>query len=343
MVNDRLDELLKEVEKRKKTKDVQMSLDYVPSWITGAKTLLEKINRCVEKLDGKQDELSTTQLFAVNSGITQAKVEHYDAIPIVVGNPTESGSVNLTKLKIGDTVYNTSLFSLNEPIIHANIWRGKNLGSVVTDEQKYAIGSGTFKDLFIGDYWEINNRKWRIADMDYFYNVGDIALKKHHLVIIPDQYLYLAVMNDTSSTSGGYAGSKMRTAGLDDAKNIINSAFGDLVVTHRDFFTNAVTDGRPSGGAWFDSTVELMNEIMVYGCHIRAAMGTGAIVPTNYTTAKKQLSIFRLNTTLLNQKAGLWLRDIVSSNQFAHVSYSGAASAEIADHPEYIYPYFVIG
>lgn len=51
MINDRLDEILKEVEKRKKTKDVQMSLDYVPSWITGAKTLLEKINRCVEEIE----------------------------------------------------------------------------------------------------------------------------------------------------------------------------------------------------------------------------------------------------------------------------------------------------
>lgn len=51
MINDRLDEILAEVEKRKNTKDVQMSLDYVPSWITGAKTLLEKINKCVEKIE----------------------------------------------------------------------------------------------------------------------------------------------------------------------------------------------------------------------------------------------------------------------------------------------------
>ena len=113
MINDRLDELFKESEKRKKTKDVQMSLDYVPSWITGAKTLLEKINRCVEKVDGKQDELSTAQLSAVNSGITQAKVEHYDAIPIVVGNPTESVTDNLTKIKIGDTVYKISKYQHN--------------------------------------------------------------------------------------------------------------------------------------------------------------------------------------------------------------------------------------
>lgn len=134
MVNDRLDELLKESEKRKKTKDVQMSLDYVPSWITGAKTLLEKINRCVEKVDGKQDELSNTQLSAVNSGITQAKVEHYDAIPIVVGNPTESGSVNLTEIKIGDTVYNIPSgggSELYEHIISLNVSSNFSLKLIV--------------------------------------------------------------------------------------------------------------------------------------------------------------------------------------------------------------------
>ena len=52
------------------------------------------------------------------------------------------------------------------PINHRNIFRGKNLGSAVTEEQKTAIQSGTFDDLFVGDYWEIDGVKWRIVDMD---------------------------------------------------------------------------------------------------------------------------------------------------------------------------------
>lgn len=233
---------------------------------------------------------------------------------------------------------------ISSSVMRANTWRGKNLGTVVTDEQIAAIRGGTFEDLFIGDFWFIGNRVWRIADMDYFYNVGDILFMKHHLVIIPDVYIGESIMNEDATTNKGYYYSYMRNTGLNNAKNIINSAFGNLVQTHRDFFTNDVSNGRPVGGNWYDSTVELMNEIMVYGCHIRAAMGTGAIVPTNYTTAKKQLSIFRLNPTLLNQRKGLWLRDIVSSELFAHISYSGAASAETANASNTgIYPYFIIG
>lgn len=229
------------------------------------------------------------------------------------------------------------------PEMHANIFRGKNLGTSVTNAQKAEITAGTFKDLFVGDYWVINGTTWRIADMDYFYQVGDTAFTKHHLVMIPDGILYSAVMNDSATTSGGYTGSKMYTTGLDQAKSIINSAFGSLVQTHRDYLTNAVTDGRPSGGAWFNSTVELMNEVMVYGCHIRAAMGTGAIIPANYTTAKKQLSIFRLNPKMLNKMQYIWLRDVVSSTNFASVNYYGAATTDYAYFSFGVRPYFVIG
>ncbi len=66
-------------------------------------------------------------------------------------------------------------------------------------------------------------------------------------------------------------------------------AFGSLVLTHKDIFVNAVTNGHPSGVTWVDSDVELMNEIMVYGTFVHAAVNEGTIVPSNYTTAKLNL------------------------------------------------------
>ena len=39
---------------------------------------------------------------------------------------------------------------------HNGIYRGNNLGSSVTEEQWNAIQSGTFEDLYIGDYWTIS-------------------------------------------------------------------------------------------------------------------------------------------------------------------------------------------
>ena len=43
---------------------------------------------------------------------------------------------------------------------HNAIYRGKYLGTAVTDEQYAAIAAGTFDDLYIGDYWKINGVNW---------------------------------------------------------------------------------------------------------------------------------------------------------------------------------------
>lgn len=226
---------------------------------------------------------------------------------------------------------------------HRNIWGGRNLGSSVSVEQRAAIKDGTFDNLFVGDYWVINGVTWRIWDMDYFYRCGDTDFTTHHTVVVPDNSLYSHVMNDTNITEGGYIGAKMYTEGLEQAKTTIKDAFGDMVLTHRDYLINAVTNGHPSAGAWFDSEVELMNEIMVYGCHIYAAMGNGTTVPTKYTTGKQQFAAAMLNPSIVNRRYTYWLRDVVSSATFALVRDGGSASCAGASDSLGVRPYFIIG
>ena len=228
-------------------------------------------------------------------------------------------------------------------INHRNVYRGKNLGSSVTAAQKAAIQAGSFDDLFIGDYWIINGVTWVIADMDYFYNCGDIAFTKHHLVIVPNDPLYDAQMNESYVTTGGYVGSKMYTENLNSAKATISAAFGDMVLSHRDYFTNAVTDGHPSAGAWLDSTVDLMNEVMVYGTHMFAPANNGVTTPARITVAKQQLALFALNPKAINNRQGIWLRDVVSATHFAYVYGSGRADYANALDSLGVRPEFCIG
>lgn len=226
---------------------------------------------------------------------------------------------------------------------HRNIWGGRNLGSSVSAEQRAAIQTGTFDNLFVGDYWVINGITWRIWDMDYFYRCGDNRFTTHHLVVVPDSSLYGHVMNDANTTEGGYVRSKMYTEGLEQAKTAFKAAFGDMVLTHREYLTNAVTNGYPSAGAWFDSEVELMNEIMVYGCHVYAPMGNGSTIPNKYTVGKQQFAAAMLNPSIVNHGFTYWLRDVVSSASFAYVSYGGNASLNGASASDGVRPYSVIG
>lgn len=223
------------------------------------------------------------------------------------------------------------------------IYRGKNLGAVVTEEQKANIKNGTFKGFFLGDYWTIGSYTWRIVDFDYWYNCGDTAFTTPHLVIMPDKPLYNAQMNETNITTGGYTGSLMYTENLDQAKTLAASAFGDLILTHREYLTNAVTDGHASAGAWFDSTLDLPNEIMMYGCHVYAAMNNGTVIPTNYTIGKTQLALFTVVPKLISNRATFWLRDVVSSADFADVTDGGYPNFCPASYSYGVRPVFAIG
>lgn len=224
------------------------------------------------------------------------------------------------------------------------LFRGKNLGTALTAVQKAAIKDGSFKGMFLGDYWSIGGRIWRIVDMDYWYNCGDTAFTSHHLVIMPDEALYNAQMNTTNVTTGGYVGSEMYKSKLANAKTIVNAAFQGSVLTHREYLCNAVANGRPSGGAWFDSSIELPNESMMYGHPHFSPTSDGSTVPTIYTISKTQLALFMVCPRfIVNRAYNQWLRDVVASAYFAIVGNSGGADCSLASGSRGVRPVFPVG
>lgn len=235
---------------------------------------------------------------------------------------------------------------------HNSIFRGKNLGSTVTAAQYAAIANGTFKDLYIGDYWTIGGVNYRIAAFDYYFNTGDTACTKHHAVIVPDTQLYTAQMHNTSSgsyesgaantTEGGYVGSDMYKTGLEKAKTTIKAAFAGHVLSHRLYLTNAVANGRPSNGAWFDSEVDLMTEHMVYGNGVFSPVSDGSSVPTNYRIGKSQLPLFMFRPDLISNRQWYWLMDVVSAAYFAWVGSNGNAYYGDASSAYGVRPAFLI-
>lgn len=224
---------------------------------------------------------------------------------------------------------------------HNCIYRGKNLGTSVTEEQYAAISSGKFTDLYIGDYWVINGVTYRIAAFDYYYNCGDTNFTKHHVVIVPDTSLYKAQMNTSNVTTGGYTGSAMYKSNLAQAKTTIKAAFGSAhVLTKRELLTNAVNGNTPSGWAWFDSDVELMNEVQAYG-----SVAWGAHDGNGYNVASGdgQFPLFMFDRTKLHNREDYWLRDVSSAAGFSDVGRTGIADYLGASNSFGVRPAFCIG
>lgn len=235
---------------------------------------------------------------------------------------------------------------------HNAIYRGKSLGSTVTTAQYAAIKAGTFDDLYIGDYWTIGGVNYRIAAFDYYLNSGDTNCTTHHVVIVPDTCLYNAQMHNTSSggyeggaantTTGGYVGSDMYKSNLEQAKTTIKSAFSGHVLKHRIYLTNAVANGRASGGAWCNSEVDLMCEQMVYGSGIFSPVSDGSNVPANYRVEKSQLPLFQHEPSRICNRNNWWLRDVITASTFASVGGSGGANYNSASYSYGVRPAFCI-
>ena len=225
---------------------------------------------------------------------------------------------------------------------HNSLYRGKFVGDAVTDAQYAAIAAGTFEELYIGDYWRINNVHWRIAAFDYFLHIGDTETTKHHVVIVPDVNLYSAKMNDTDTTDGAYVGSKMYKEGLSQAKTIVKEVFSDHVLKHRIYLSNAASNGKASAGAWFDSEVDLMCEQMVYGSGIFSPVSDGTAVPNNYRAEKSQLPLFAFFPWLISNRTYSWLRDVISATAFSRISSGGYADIGNSSYSYGVRPYFCI-
>lgn len=238
-------------------------------------------------------------------------------------------------------------------IQHRNVYRGKNLGTAITEAQQAAIHNATFDDLFIGDYWTINGNKYVIADMNYWKGRYDkltagegedpiLSVDKNHLVMIA-MSPGTAKMNDTNTTEGAYLGSKMYTENLPPIRETIAEDFGNLVVYHRECFSSSVNPEThvPSNHIWVDSYTDLLNEAMVYGGFIHSPSVPNTVNHDHYTIDREQLALFRLNPNALG-KTSCWLRDVINGSNFAIVNNSGLANFTYAFGTNSVRPAFAL-
>lgn len=241
-------------------------------------------------------------------------------------------------ISIEDNVVSTVLSS---GYTHNAVYREKLLGVNVSDAQYESIKAGTFDDMYIGDYWLINGVIWRIAAFDYYYGTGDATCTTHHVVIVPDTCLTTAQINQTATTSGGYAGSYMYTTpdyGLFACHPIIIKAFGEShLLTWRNYLLNAMDGGNYNGFSWYDCIVECMSCLHVFGS---VFYGTSAI---SYDTLEhSQFPLFTLNPYNISHQESYWLKEPSGSATFLRITVEGIIHGDYTNQTYGIRPYFCL-
>lgn len=223
---------------------------------------------------------------------------------------------------------------------HNAIYRGKNLGTITSSNLStflttHGITDGTFTDLYLGDYFIIQdgtyNAEWMVAGFNTHKNKGNNnIITGNHIAIIPRTVLFDDKMNSDNVTTGGYKGSYMHTTVMSTVTTRLNSVLGSHLLTRDALITNNVDTtnkssaytawaGASSGWEWVATRCELMTETEVYGAPIFSSsaydQGEGCM----------KLPVFNFINHVQFARAYLWLRSVANSTYFCVASGDGTA------------------
>ena len=211
---------------------------------------------------------------------------------------------------------------------HANIFRGQNLGDL-TATHIANIQNGTFHDMFVGDYFTVNGSTYVIADINYKKGHGDKTPLGNHLLLMPTDLSKTPTqtlapdgktthyMNDTDTTAGGFAGSKLYKTYLPQIEQKLASDFGSHLLSFRQIVSTHVDDnGVPDQAEWRDAKAMIPSETMIFGSAVNGNNKNGSWY--NVGDDACQLALMRLSREERNSyRSTIWLRDVCSTTNFA--------------------------
>lgn len=241
---------------------------------------------------------------------------------------TRGNSIKLIK-PLGDNTLASAI--LSGAAGHNAYYRGKSLGTSVTDTQWAAISAGTFDDMFIGDYWTINGMNYRIAAFDYYFNTGNSNIvTQHHVTLVPDISLCNAEMYSENSALA-YTETDMYKAGggLDTATTTIKAAFGEHILAHDQYLCTAENAGVETAKSWIEGReVDLMTEQNVFGSRCYSNVRENdEYVADHGTLDHQQFPLFAMNKALISNRKTFWLRNVAHPAKYACVMSTGICHA----------------
>ena len=220
------------------------------------------------------------------------------------------------------------------PEMHNQIYRGKNLGSIYTPTQKEAVLTGSFTDLWLGDYWVIGGVTYRIADFNYFMSTGEPSVTANHIVVVPDQHMGAPAPYHNAVEAPGYVNANIRST-LSSRASAIVTAFSDANLLAIPHILMSGTNGEYTKTS---SKFELLTLEYIYGSSSgRSALN--APQPTN------QFSLFRVAPRYIVPSAptSYYVQNLTPTRRPLYVNVGGVVfSNSLASKAEGIRPFFAL-
>lgn len=242
---------------------------------------------------------------------------------------------------------------------HNMFYRGKDLTDYTNDELHEMVSSGTFRDIYPGDYFDrtmgafsasatgSDNQsvtftrsqgtvRFYVAHLNYLNHTGNTDFGNvNHAILIAN--IGSSKMNATNTTGTGYPSCAL--AKILNSDTVVNAFKGSLGSNYvktgwKDLLPNSVGtvrgETKANGWDWVTQNIRLLNEQAVYGKREWSSQFDSGIL-------RDQFAIFRGNKYVVG-RVDWWLSSVYMSTDFCMVHGDGSANAGSASNSRVVVP-----
>ena len=308
----------------------QMSAEF-QAWFSGLKNAaLNPPNANVE-LAAVKSEVMTLKKHWDTGGMPAGSISSSTRIPLIApdGN-TSTSSADIFAYEIFDGI----------PSAHNALYRGKNLGSVMTTEQAAEVAAGTFRGLWLGDYWTNGGREYVIAGFDYWYGLRGVS--RHHIAVVPKYSVSGNAMHSGRMTNGVYY-TDMYQSVLPGFRTQFQNVFGNRIIPHPVVFISSYdAQSNPKAYTSLDVDISIPDPGMVSTSGWTTGISDG--VTRNRSSGNRLLPIVLLNSAFANTSSndGYWLNASYGPSSVAYMRNDGSIDQSNPANSKFVWPIFAV-
>lgn len=258
---------------------------------------------------------------------------------------------------------------------HNRVNTCKNLLAYYTlDELSTMISAGTFDDIYVGDYIEMEMTsdydtetvRWIVAAINYFKDRGNPVTTDNHIVLVAeDCFKTKQKMNSSNTAAGGYASSSMYITVLPKYDTAITNAFGaSHVLSYVQMLSTSIDSsaqsmaganfvGCSNNWAWVDGSgsnphitkLNLMSEPQLYGTTAFSSSIYDISINNSqfplFAQIPEKIQCGRGFNASENSRLGFWLSAVACYDAFAQCSSGAIANRYGASSLYGVRPYFL--
>lgn len=287
---------------------------------------------------------ANTELAAVKGEVVTLK-KRWDTGSMPTGSITAATRIPLIAADGSTSTSSADAFAYEIfdgiPSAHNALYRGKDLGSIMTADQAAQVAAGTFKGLWLGDHWTSGGREYVIAGFDYWYGLRGVT--KHHIAVVPKYSVSGNAMHSGAITNGMYY-TDMYQSVLPSFKAQFQTVFGNRIINHPVVFINTYDgSGNPKTYTSLDVDVSIPDPGMVSTSGFTS--GVSDAVTKNRSSGSRLLPIVLLNSGFANTSAsvGYWLNGSYGPNSVTFMRNDGSIDQENPRNSKFVWPIFAVG